>query len=128
VGLAALCGCLCFETRRLSSACANCVLYTSCVPQWRNLAELGVGSRCTHASMWKRCPACLLPEAGCHKRRVQAGAQSVRADANDAAQFAELKTQGDLTRRAWARDVQVGPLYPNLQPCLWHADADSCLH
>jgi phosphomethylpyrimidine synthase len=29
------------------------------------------------------------------------------ADANDAAQFAELKTQGDLTRRAWARDVQV---------------------
>ncbi|KAL3136805.1 hypothetical protein ABBQ38_005517 [Trebouxia sp. C0009 RCD-2024] len=29
------------------------------------------------------------------------------ADANDAAQFAELKTQGDLTRRAWERDVQV---------------------
>ena len=29
------------------------------------------------------------------------------ADANDAAQFAELKTQGDLTRRAWQRDVQV---------------------
>ena len=29
------------------------------------------------------------------------------ADANDAAQFAELKTQGELTRRAWARDVQV---------------------
>ena len=31
----------------------------------------------------------------------------VVADANDAAQFAELKTQGDLTRRAWERDVQV---------------------
>jgi len=31
----------------------------------------------------------------------------VCADANDAAQFAELKTQGDLTRRAWERDVQV---------------------
>ena len=31
----------------------------------------------------------------------------VFADANDAAQFAELKTQGDLTRRAWQRDVQV---------------------
>ena len=29
------------------------------------------------------------------------------ADANDAAQFAELATQGELTRRAWARDVQV---------------------
>jgi thiamine biosynthesis protein ThiC len=29
------------------------------------------------------------------------------ADANDAAQFAELKTQGELTKRAWARDVQV---------------------
>lgn len=29
------------------------------------------------------------------------------ADANDAAQFAELKTQGELTRRAWARNVQV---------------------
>lgn len=30
------------------------------------------------------------------------------ADANDEAQFAELKTQGDLTRRAWERNVQVG--------------------
>ena len=29
------------------------------------------------------------------------------ADANDEAQFAELKTQGDLTRRAWERNVQV---------------------
>ena len=29
------------------------------------------------------------------------------ADANDEAQFAELKTQGELTRRAWALDVQV---------------------
>jgi phosphomethylpyrimidine synthase len=29
------------------------------------------------------------------------------ADANDEAQFAELKTQGDLTRRAWKQDVQV---------------------
>lgn len=29
------------------------------------------------------------------------------ADANDAAQFAELKVQGELTRRAWAKDVQV---------------------
>ena len=32
------------------------------------------------------------------------------ADANDEAQFAELKTQGDLTRRAWERNVQV---------CVW---------
>ena len=29
------------------------------------------------------------------------------ADANDQAQFAELQTQGDLTRRAWAHGVQV---------------------
>ncbi len=29
------------------------------------------------------------------------------ADANDAAQFGELKVQGDLTKRAWARGVQV---------------------
>jgi phosphomethylpyrimidine synthase len=29
------------------------------------------------------------------------------ADANDEAQFAELRTQGDLTRRAWERGVQV---------------------
>ncbi|MGF1510337.1 MAG: phosphomethylpyrimidine synthase ThiC [Myxococcota bacterium] len=29
------------------------------------------------------------------------------ADANDEAQFAELKVQGELTRRAWAFDVQV---------------------
>jgi phosphomethylpyrimidine synthase len=29
------------------------------------------------------------------------------ADANDEAQFAELKTQGGLTERAWARGVQV---------------------
>lgn len=28
-------------------------------------------------------------------------------DANDEAQFAELKVQGDLTKRAWAKDVQV---------------------
>ena len=29
------------------------------------------------------------------------------ADASDAAQFAELKTLGELTRRAWARGCQV---------------------
>jgi len=29
------------------------------------------------------------------------------ADANDEAQFGELKVQGELTRRAWERDVQV---------------------
>ena len=29
------------------------------------------------------------------------------ADANDEAQFSELKTQGELTQRAWARGVQV---------------------
>ncbi len=29
------------------------------------------------------------------------------ADANDEAQFAELKVQGELTRRAWSRGVQV---------------------
>jgi phosphomethylpyrimidine synthase len=29
------------------------------------------------------------------------------ADASDAAQFAELRTLGELTERAWARDVQV---------------------
>ncbi|HEY0790969.1 MAG TPA: phosphomethylpyrimidine synthase ThiC [Chthoniobacterales bacterium] len=29
------------------------------------------------------------------------------ADANDAAQFAELQAQGDLTKRAWAHGVQV---------------------
>jgi phosphomethylpyrimidine synthase len=29
------------------------------------------------------------------------------ADANDVAQFAELKTQGELTRRAWGHHVQV---------------------
>ena len=29
------------------------------------------------------------------------------ADANDEAQFAELKTLGELTQRAWAKDVQV---------------------
>ncbi|MEZ4415562.1 MAG: phosphomethylpyrimidine synthase ThiC [Gemmatimonadota bacterium] len=29
------------------------------------------------------------------------------ADANDEAQFAELKAQGELTRRAWEHDVQV---------------------
>ena len=28
-------------------------------------------------------------------------------DANDTAQFAELLTQGELTRRAWEKDVQV---------------------
>lgn len=40
------------------------------------------------------------------------------ADANDAAQFAELKTQGELTRRAWEKNVQVmneGPGHVPLQ-------------
>ena len=31
-------------------------------------------------------------------------------DANDFAQFAELKVQGELTSRAWAKDVQVSGL------------------
>ena len=29
------------------------------------------------------------------------------ADANDRAQFAELETQGELTKRAWAKGFQV---------------------
>ena len=33
------------------------------------------------------------------------------ADANDAAQFAELKTQGELTKRAWAKNVQVRKVF-----------------
>jgi len=40
------------------------------------------------------------------------------ADANDAAQFAELEVQGDLTKRAWDQDVQVmneGPGHVPLQ-------------
>ncbi|QIK38213.1 phosphomethylpyrimidine synthase ThiC [Caldichromatium japonicum] len=40
------------------------------------------------------------------------------ADANDAAQFAELKTLGELTKIAWAQDVQVmieGPGHVPLQ-------------
>jgi len=40
------------------------------------------------------------------------------ADANDEAQFAELETQGELTRRAWAHSVQVmneGPGHVPLQ-------------
>jgi phosphomethylpyrimidine synthase len=36
-----------------------------------------------------------------------AAAAAAAADANDAAQFAELKTQGELTRRAWEKNVQV---------------------
>eukprot|EP00775_Hariotina_reticulata_P012598 gene12598-12730_t len=51
------------------------------------------------------------------------------ADANDAAQFAELKTQGELTRRAWERHVQVrseapfytlGPLATDIAPAYDH--------
>ncbi|EQD63344.1 thiamine biosynthesis protein ThiC, partial [mine drainage metagenome] len=40
------------------------------------------------------------------------------ADANDEAQFAELRTLGELTRRAWSHDVQVmieGPGHIPLQ-------------
>jgi len=39
-------------------------------------------------------------------RRARALSRQV-ADANDEAQFAELKVQGELTRRAWAKGVQV---------------------
>ena len=41
-----------------------------------------------------------------------------RSDANDAAQFAELKTQGDLTRRAWERDVQARHKSLVQKPCV----------
>lgn len=63
-------------------------------------------------------PPC--PAGTCQRRCPLCGAQDVHlyppllpclaclpADANDAAQFAELKTQGELTRRAWEMDVQV---------------------
>lgn len=33
--------------------------------------------------------------------------QSCIQDANDEAQFSELKTLGELTHRAWEHDVQV---------------------
>lgn len=39
---------------------------------------------------------------------------SVLADANDEAQFAELWTQGELTKRAWAADVQA-----SMQSCFY---------
>ena len=38
------------------------------------------------------------------------------ADASDAAQFAELKTLGELTRRAWEKDVQVMVEGPGPRP------------
>lgn len=41
-------------------------------------------------------------------------------DANDTAQFAELLTQGELTRRAWEKDVQVVNISLS---CLQHARA-----
>ena len=45
------------------------------------------------------------------------------ADANDEAQFAELYTQGELTRRAWEMDVQV--LYQPLN-CRNHKPGGIC--
>jgi phosphomethylpyrimidine synthase len=48
-----------------------------------------------------------LPEA---RRELFAGRRSaprLLADASDAAQFAELKTLGELTKKAWEYDVQV---------------------
>jgi hypothetical protein len=41
-------------------------------------------------------------------RLCRPNAARPQPDANDAAQFAELKTQGELTRRAWEKNVQVG--------------------
>lgn len=40
------------------------------------------------------------------------------ADANDAAQFAELKTQGELNHIAWKHDVQVMNEGPGIFPCI----------
>ena len=40
------------------------------------------------------------------------------ADANDQAQFAELKTQGELTKRAWEFGVQVMNEGPAMYPCI----------
>ena len=47
------------------------------------------------------------------------------ADANDAAQFAELKTQGELTRRAWERDVQVGQMHLS-SACFCYSSCSFC--
>jgi phosphomethylpyrimidine synthase len=41
------------------------------------------------------------------------------ADANDAAQFAELETLGELTQVAWKHDVQVMIEGPGHVPCRW---------
>ena len=41
------------------------------------------------------------------------------ADANDEAQFAELRTLGELTKIAWAQDVQVMIEGPATCPCTW---------
>ncbi len=47
---------------------------------------------------------------GPHRDVQIIGGAGCIADANDEAQFAELFTQGELTRRAWEADVQVRPL------------------
>lgn len=49
-------------------------------------------------------------------------------DANDEAQFAELFTQGELTRRAWEQDVQVKPRgsCPSPMLCAAYAPHEHC--
>ena len=79
-----------------------CVSWSPCelclsipVPIWTDLVVLGACKLCRGLSA-----QCIkLPDRG-----------NIAADANDAAQFAELKTQGELTRRAWEKDVQVTSL------------------
>lgn len=62
---------------------------------------------CTAADPLVRVALIPCDEAFTHHLAVTLASPSPAPDANDAAQFAELKTQGELTRRAWEKNVQV---------------------
>eukprot|EP00882_Tetradesmus_deserticola_P030844 GHRQ01034817.1.p2 GENE.GHRQ01034817.1~~GHRQ01034817.1.p2 ORF type:complete len:103 (+),score=36.27 GHRQ01034817.1:279-587(+) len=70
------------------------------------LAQLG--SSCVRGlNCWQSCRSFIQQLLHCATHFC--GCRAAAADANDAAQFAELKTQGELTRRAWEKNVQVRP-------------------
>ena len=86
--------------------------------QYRELQKLGDFD--TKTSSWVKTPADIRKLGGalfCDRRFMAAYDVSFSigdglrpgsiADANDEAQFAELKVQGELTERAWAKGVQV---------------------
>jgi hypothetical protein len=90
------------------SACAHlfAALCVSCISMYGVLTQLFL-EMCLFGSVHIQFVRFFEVHTHTHHTHKCAPSTLQCADANDAAQFAELKTQGELTKRAWERGVQV---------------------